>query len=175
MRTILRRSPLATLAIPLALVAFPLPTSAQDPIDIEFDDQALGAAAANAYEHLATSLIEMRAAEDALVAVILTHYKDMAIASMRAGEMTKAAMAISFIANEGDKKVQAVRQRLEKAGHHHHHHADAETEEDYIFVDGKEKKDLLSVAGKVGKAKADEATGLIFMLETLFKNVMKPE
>ncbi|MBZ0269505.1 hypothetical protein K8I85_15230 [bacterium] len=140
------------------------------------------ASSAATYEHLATAIIEIRATEDALVAGILNHHFGAAMQELRDAvsmKMTKphteaAAAEITSIANEGGKAVQAIRQRLLQAGHHHH--TDAETEDDYIWIDSKEKKGFLDLAGKVARAK-DFSTiqGLADELAAMFPAAMKPE
>ena len=129
--------------------------------------------AAVTYEHLAKVIIELRATETNLVKTILrdyafvaNHHLEMAAKGMDvATNLEGAASEITKIANEGDKAILAVRQRLVAAGHHHHHHhSDAETQEDYIFVDQDEKKAMLDLAGRVarlgGSAKSDAVTKL---------------
>src|SRR5688500_6700379 len=102
---------------------------------------------AQTYEHLATAIIEIRKTEDGLVRGIIMHNAGAAEAALaRAARaeggdkkqyLERAADEINNAANEGDKPVQAVRQRLAKAGHTHH--TDADTKEDYLFIDSKEK------------------------------------
>lgn len=161
------------LALGAALLAIPVTTAAQNnPHD----------ASAAAYEHLATAIIEINATEDALVEGILNHHFAMAeqqlraaVAEKKVGDHAKAAAdEITSIANEGNKRVQAVRQKLLQSGHHHH--TDAETEEDYIWIDSSEKKTLLDLAGAVAKA-TDVATVKKQMeeLSTVFAAAMKPE
>ena len=127
--------------------------------------------AASTYEHLATAIIEIEATEDELVKSILIGYHAAAQehlkaaardAQGRAGHLEAAAAEIANVANEGDKQIQAVRQRLAKAGHTHN--TDVETKEDYMFVTNREKKGLLDLASRIGRAGAgaDAAT-----LETL--------
>ena len=60
-----------------------------------------------------------------------------------------AAAEIANIANEGDKRVRSIRQRLSEAGHYHQ--KDTESQEDYMFINSKEKKALFALATKVGK------------------------
>jgi hypothetical protein len=118
-------------------------------------------ATATTYEHLANAIIEIRKTEDSVVAGILMHHESSALThlaagkeasgSARASHLEAAATEITYIANEGDKQVQAIRQRLLKAGHHHHHHADAENQGDYILIDSAEKKSLLDLANRVGR------------------------
>jgi hypothetical protein len=118
--------------------------------------------AANTYEHLATAIIAIEATEDELVKSILIGYETAAQAHLaaasrdakgRVGHLEAAAAEIINVANEGDKKIQAIRQRLAKAGHTHN--TDAETKGDYLFVTNKEKKGLLDLASKVGRAGTD--------------------
>ena len=133
------------------------------------------------YEHLASAIIEIRAAEDGLVKTILTDYwatacheLDQAADSAgtdRSKHLEAAAGAIAYIANEGDKAVQAVRQRLLKAGHHHH--TDAETKDDYVFVDSNGKKAFLALATRVSQmgptTGADQIRAVSGELTTLFE------
>jgi hypothetical protein len=68
-----------------------------------------------------------------------------------------AAANIANIANEGDKRVQAVRQRLSEAGHYHQ--KDTETAEDFMYINSKEKKALFDLAKKVGQLGNNAAAG----------------
>src|SRR5260221_8910982 len=81
-------------------------------------------AAAAVYENLATTIINIRATEDSLVQGILVFYHTMADEALKAAEaggkdrgkhLEAAANQVTNIANEGDKRIQAVRQRLSKA------------------------------------------------------------
>ena len=121
-----------------------------------------GQVAATTYEHLATAIIEIEATEDDLVKSILIGYHTAAQEHLkaavrepkgRAGHLEMAAAEVANIANEGDKHIQAIRQRLSKAGHTHN--TDVETKDDYLFVTNKEKKGLLALAGKIGRAGDD--------------------
>jgi uncharacterized protein YbjQ (UPF0145 family) len=137
------------------------------------------------YEHLASAIIEIRATEDGLVKGMLLHAHGAATnqleAAMRGRNRTshleRAAAEITTIANEGNKEVQAVRQRLLKAGHHHH--TDAETQEDYMFIDSGEKRALLDLARKVSKlgADADESDirQVMTKLDAVFQAAIAPE
>src|SRR5260370_493264 len=78
------------------------------------------------------------ATEDELVKSILIGYHTTAQnhlraaardAQGRAAHLEAAAAEVANIANEGDKRIQAIRQRLAKAGHTHN--TDVETKEDY--------------------------------------------
>lgn len=143
--------------------------------------------AAETYEHLANAIIEIRATEDNLVKGILMHHYVMALKHLEQAEsattdnrrehLEKAATEVTYLANEGDKRVQAVRQRLLKAGHHHH--TDAETKEDYIWIDSREKKALLDLAGRIGRAGADVGASQIRQfseeLGRLYRQAVQPE
>lgn len=141
------------------------------------------------YEQLATAIIANNQAEESLTRGILLHLfstarRDLGGAigapdSDRAMHLENAAARITDIANEGDKPVQAIRQRLLKAGHHHHHHADAETEEDYIFVNSAEKQQLLALAREVSKlgrhGTDDQIRDALHRLTALRDEVLGPE
>lgn len=145
------------------------------------------AVATATYEHLANAIIEIRHTEDGLVRGIMQHHLAAALHHLdaaktaqgadRVSHLEAAAEDITSIANEGDKSVQAVRQRLLKAGHHHH--TDAETKADYIFIDGQEKKSLMDLAGKVGKlgdkATAEAITGAATELSGVFDKAIAAE
>src|SRR5207253_3599585 len=114
-------------------------------------------------EHLATAIIAIEATEDELVKSILLGYHAAAQGHLRAAaadepgrkaHLEAAAALIADIANEGDKRIQAVRQRLAKAGHTHN--TDAVTKEDYMLINSKEKKDLLALAGRVAQLGAGD-------------------
>lgn len=145
-----------------------------------------GAVAASTYEHLATAIIEIEATEDELVKSILIGYNSAAQGHLKAavrdaqgrhGHLESAAAEIANIANEGDKRIQAIRQRLAKAGHTHN--TDVETKEDYMFITNKEKKGLLELAGKIGRLGADAEPAAIEALaaqvDEQFKAAIAPE
>jgi hypothetical protein len=151
---------------PMALLAFvvgPYPLWAQQPKGGPANPAASPAdAMAELYEHLAASIIEIRATEDGLVKGLLVLYhaeaqRHLAEAAEKSGErvahIEAAAENIANIANEGDKRVRAVRQRLAEAGHYHQ--KDTETAEDFLFINSAEKKGLLAIARKVGQLRAD--------------------
>lgn len=124
--------------------------------------ESAASVAASTYEHLATAIIEIEATEDELVKSILIGYHTAAQNHLRAalrdaqgrvGHLEAAAAEITNIANEGDKRIQAVRQRLAKAGHTHN--TDVETKGDYMFVTNREKKGLLDLASRVARAGAN--------------------
>jgi hypothetical protein len=148
-------------------------------------DPSLDAAVVS-YEHLSTVIIEVRKTEDQVVNTILRrhyaaaaeHFKAAgAQASGRGKHLEEAAAEITNIANEGDKRVQAIRQRLAKAGHTHN--TDADTKEDYMFIDSKEKKALLALAKKVAqlgdKATTADVTSAAKELGTAFDKAMAAE
>lgn len=145
-----------------------------------------GAVAASTYEHLATAIIEIETTEDELVKSILIGYHSAADGHLKAaihdekgrhGHLEAAAAEIANIANEGDKRIQAIRQRLAKAGHTHN--TDVETKEDYMFITNKEKKGLLEIASKIARlgadAKAADIEALASQLDEEFKKAIAPE
>ncbi|MFO0950119.1 MAG: hypothetical protein U0835_03005 [Isosphaeraceae bacterium] len=145
------------------------------------NDTAAGVAAST-YEHLATAIIEIETTEDELVKSILIGYHQAAQAHLRAAardadrratHLEAAAAEVANIANEGDKRIQAVRQRLAKAGHTHN--TDVETKADYMFVTNKEKKGLVDVAGRIARAKPAEVEALGAELADLFQKAIAPE
>jgi hypothetical protein len=142
--------------------------------------------AAVTYEHLATAIIAIEATEDNLVKSILIGYHQAAQRHLRQaannqGErkthLEAAATEIANIANEGDKRIQAIRQRLKKAGHTHN--TDQETKEDYMFITSKEKKQLVDFSQKVARldpnASADDIRGVHNELTELFTKVIAGE
>lgn len=149
--------------------------------------KAAKANSAETYEHLATAIIEMRKTEDGLVKGIIMHSAGAADAALgmasraqggdKKSALERAAEEITNVANEGDKSIQAVRQRLRQAGHTHH--TDAETKEDYMWIDGKEKKKLVDLAQRVSKmgedASADDVNKARQELRETMKDAMKQE
>jgi hypothetical protein len=136
---------------------------------------------AETYEHLATAIIELRKTEDGLVKGIVMHNAGAADAALgmatrasgadKKAALERAADEINNTANEGDKPVQAVRQRLSKAGHTHH--TDADTKEDYIWIDSKEKKKLIDLAQRVSKMGEDASTDDINKARQELREIMK--
>ena len=144
------------------------------------------AVAASTYEHLATAIIEIEATEDELVKSILIGYHMAAQnylkaaardAAGRTAHLEAAAAEVANIANEGDKRIQAIRQRLAKAGHTHN--TDVETKADYMFVTNREKKGLLDLASRIGRAGADakdaDLEALGSQLADQFQKAIAPE
>lgn len=142
--------------------------------------------AAATYEHLATAIIEIEATEDDLVKSILIGFESAAQIHLRraAGDapnrrahLEAAAAMITNIANEGDKRIQAIRQRLSKAGHTHN--TDTETKEDYMFVNSREKREVLALARRVAQmtpqTSAEEISRAGTDLTSLFNRVVAPE
>lgn len=143
--------------------------------------------AASTYEHLATAIIEIEATEDELVKSILTGYHAAAQAHLKAAaaaegpartaRLEAAAAEIANIANEGDRRIRAIRQRLAQAGHTHN--TDAETKEDYMFVTNKEKQGLLALAQRAGRmgdrAEPAEIEALGGELAAQFRQAIAPE
>jgi hypothetical protein len=141
---------------------------------------------AETYEHLATAIIALRQTEDGLVKGILMHHHGAAAQALHKAEKASggdktaavetAAQEIANIASEGDKSIQAIKQRLLQAGHTHH--TDAETKEDYIWIDSKEKKqflDLAQRAAKLGDASAGDISKLREELSAAFRKAIAPE
>jgi hypothetical protein len=136
---------------------------------------------ADTYEHLATAIIEIRKTEDGLVKGIILQNATAADAALgmasranggdKKAALERAAEEITNAANEGDKPVQAIRQRLSKAGHTHH--TDAETKDDYIWIDGKEKKKLLDLAQRVSKMGEDASGDDINKARDELRGIMK--
>jgi len=95
-------------------------------------------AAVESYEHLAIVLVEVRKTEDMVVKSIIAHHHQAAQEHLKAAQGGKdvlkhleaAATEVTNVANEGDKRVLAIRQRLAKAGSTHL--TDSETKEDYL-------------------------------------------
>ena len=142
--------------------------------------------AAATYENLAAAIIAIEATEDELVKSILLGYQAAAQGHLKAAaepgpgrraHLEAAAAVIGDIANEGDKRIQAVRQRLAKAGHTHN--TDVETKEDYIFINSKEKKAMVALAKKIAtldaNAPATEVKAAQTELSTLFDKAIAPE
>jgi hypothetical protein len=126
------------------------------------ESETMNRVAASTYEHLATAIIEIEATEDELVKSILIGYHAAAQNLLKAAgkaegaprkaQLEAAAAEIANIANEGDKSIRAIRQRLAQAGHTHN--TDVETKEDYMFITNKEKQGLLALAQKAGRMDA---------------------
>jgi len=158
-------------------------SSADDPVK-ELSGDLLDAAV-QSYEHLATAIIEVRKTEDSVVLSILAaHHRaaqthlDAAAAGKHAGKnLEAAAEEITHLANEGDKRVQAVRQRLKKAGHTHN--SDADTKEDYLYINSKEKKALLASAKAIAqlgeKGTPEQIHSAAKTLAADFKKAVTPE
>jgi len=147
---------------------------------------AMASVAAATYEHLATAIIEIEKTEDELVKSILIGHHTVAQNQLRTAvldpqgrvrHLEEAAAEITNIANEGDKRIQAVRQRLAKAGHTHN--TDMETKADYMFITNREKKGLLDLASRIGRAGATataaDLEGLAADLAREFHAAIAPE
>ncbi len=175
-------------SIPVLVVVVPLllfhQARSQNPANVKAETMDKSAAAT--YEHLASAIIAIESTEDELVKSILLGYQAAAQGHLRAASepgagrrahLEAAATAIGDIANEGDKRILAVRQRLAKAGHTHN--TDVVTKEDFLFINSKEKKDLLALAQKVGKmeanAKPAEIRAVEDELSTIFDKAIAPE
>jgi hypothetical protein len=146
------------------------------------DSSAAASVAASTYEHLATAIIEIEKTEDELVKSILIGYHSAAQGHLKAaardqagkvGHLEAAAAEVTNIANEGDKRIQAVRQRLAKAGHTHN--TDVESKADYMFITNRERKGLLDLASRIARAGDAEPEALGNELERLFHAAIAEE
>jgi len=176
----MRYSPLAIVVV----VSFLNCLSATNRADAKAPSRSDAGAAT--YERLATTIIAVRETEKTLVSEILNNYRQLADDQLRTAQddvanravrLEAAAEEITNIANEGNKAVQAIRQRLTKAGHAHH--SDADTKEDYMFINSKEKKEFLTLAKKIAQLGASATPTQIASvrkeLDELFTKSMKPE
>lgn len=142
-------------------------------------------AAVESYEHLAIVLVEVRKTEDMVVKSILAHHHQAAQEHLKAAQggrdvlkhLEAAAAEVTNVANEGDKRVQAIRQRLAKAGSTHL--TDADTKEDYLWIDGKEKKAVLAAAKSIAqlgdKATSEQVAAAAKSLDALYQKAIAPE
>jgi hypothetical protein len=144
--------------------------------------QSAADVAASTYEHLATAIIAIEATEDELVKSILIGYYTAAQnhlkaaardAQGRVAHLEAAAAEVSNVANEGDKRIQAVRQRLAKAGHTHN--TDVETKSDYMFITNRERQGLVELASRIGRAGEADVEGLSSELSRLFSAAIAPQ
>jgi hypothetical protein len=169
--------------IPAALVAcLAFALQAQSQTRKAPESATMDSVSANTYEHLASAIIEIEKTEDELVKSILVGYHTAAQnhlkaaqqdASNRASHLEKAAAEIANIANEGNAKIRAIRQRLAQAGHTHN--TDVETKEDYMFVTNREKKGLLELAQKIGGGAQSDIAALSTTLADVFDKAIAPE
>ncbi|MEK6258307.1 MAG: hypothetical protein AABP62_06770 [Planctomycetota bacterium] len=142
-------------------------------------------AAVESYEHLAIVLVEVRKTEDQVVKTIIAHHHQAAQEHLKAAQgghdvlkhLEAAAAEVTNVANEGDKRVQAIRQRLAKAGSTHK--TDADTKEDYLWIDSKEKKAVLAAAKSIAqlgdKATAEQVAAAAKSLDALYQKAIAPE
>jgi hypothetical protein len=171
------------LAVVFSLLAYRQATSQPS---TQTTAETMDRSAAATYEHLATAIIAIEATEDELVKSILLGYSAAAQGRFKAavrdqagrrGHLEAVATLIADIASEGDKRIQAVRQRLSKAGHTHN--TDADTKEDYMFINGKEKKVLVALAKRVGQmgdgSSADDIKAVEVEFATVFDKAIAPE
>jgi hypothetical protein len=169
--------------IPIALGAALLGYQAQRPAGSAPAPASAAEAAASTYEHLASAIIAIEATEDELVKSILIGHHTAAQAYLRAAatdapsrtrHLEAAAAEVTNVANEGDKAIQAIRQRLAKAGHTHN--TDVETKQDYMFITNREKKGLLDLASQIGHAGPDaDLNALGASLSGAFAAAIAPE
>jgi hypothetical protein len=172
----MKRTLLAALAVAMLIV----PGNA-----LAVEDE-LGSSLATAYGQIADAIIAVREAENAMVGTMLLHYYQSAKHNLemvagadeaeRQAYLEAAAAHITSLANEGDKEVQAIIQRLLKAGHHHH--TDGYTREDYMYIDSVEKKTLIGLAGKVARmdgSDESEVQGALDELTRLYQSAVEPD
>jgi hypothetical protein len=138
--------------------------------------------AASTYEHLASAIIEIEATEDELVKSILIGYHSAAQGHLKAAardpqgrtaHLEAAAAEVTNIASEGDKRIQAVRQRLAKAGHTHN--TDVETKADYMFITNRERKGLVDLASRIARSGDADPETLATELSRLFHAAIAAE
>jgi hypothetical protein len=179
----MRNALITTLIVVISLMAYQKASSQQQS---STRHESMDRSAAATYEHLAAAIIAIEATEDELVKSILLGYHAAAQNHLRAAitdeknrrtHLEAAAAEIANIANEGDKAIQAIRQRLAKAGHTHN--TDATTKEDYLFINNKEKKALLELARRVGQLGAGATEAEIRAIQeeilALFDKSIAPE
>ena len=142
-------------------------------------------AAVESYEHLAIVLVEVRKTEDMVVKSIIAHHHQAAQEHLKAAQGGKdvlkhleaAATEVTNVANEGDKRVLAIRQRLAKAGSTHL--TDSETKEDYLWINSKEKKAVLAAAKSIAqlgeKTTPDQIAAAAKSLDALYQKAVMPE
>ena len=170
----MRRMFVAVLVV-LVGIGLPAPSDASD---------EMRASLTEAYRNLADAIIAVKESENALVStMLLFHYEsakmhlELAMATSdaeRKAHLESAAAEITYLANEGDREVQAIIQTMLKAGHHHH--TDGFTREDYMYVDSVEKKTLLALAGKVARLEDESGIqGAIDELTRLYQSSVEPD
>jgi hypothetical protein len=178
-----KKGTVPVLLLVITLMAYNQATSQQS---AKSREETMDKSAAATYEHLATAIIAIEQTEDELVKSILLGYHAAAQGHLKAAaadganrraHIEEAATEVSNIANEGDKRIQAVRQRLAKAGHTHN--TDAVTKEDFMFINSKEKKDLVALAKRIGQmgegAKPADIKGVQDELANLCDKAVAPE
>jgi hypothetical protein len=138
-----------------------------------------------AYDSLANTIIELEKAEAKLVHCLLAQYHTSAQAHLSAAHeaaaagknpaahLESAAEEIGKLAVEGGRDVEAIKLRLQKAGHHHNT-AEGESFE-YLLVGPELRKRLLELskqAGQMGSAaKAEAIQKLAQEVEAEFKKL----
>ena len=179
----MKKALVPSLLLIIVLMAYNQATSQQA---AKSRDASMERSAAATYEHLATAIIAIEQTEDELVKSILLGYHAAAQGRLKAAvgdeanrreHLEAAATAVADIANEGDKRIQAVRQRLAKAGHTHN--TDAATKDDYMFINSKEKKDLVALAQRIGRLGANASAADIRAVQDelggVFERAVGPE
>ena len=179
----MKKALVPSLLVVITLMAYNQATSQQS---AKSREESMDKSAAATYEHLATAIIAIEETEDELVKSILLGYHAAAQGHLNAAirdeanrvmHLEDAATEVADIANEGDKRIQAVRQRLAKAGHTHN--TDAVTKEDYMFINSKEKKELIALAKRIGQmgagAKTADIRAVQDELASTFDKAVAPE
>ncbi len=143
------------------------------------------------YDVIAVKIIENERQEIETMRSLLGVYLSQAEMAFEAakgaeGDAQKADLkagmeAIGKLAQEGDKRVDEIKNRLRKAGHHHTK-ADDDSGEEYILVNTKTKKALMAEAEKVralmasGKAiTAAELDAILQAVNSAVEPIIKPK
>jgi hypothetical protein len=127
------------------------------------------------YSEHATTLLSVKETEELVVKEICadafrqaTHHLSLATKAVGAnnreaamGYLEGAAGATSLLANEGDKAVAAIRNRLLEGGHHHHATPEIAAKYDpgFVVIKKDAKLVLLERAGAIGKLAAAVRAG----------------
>jgi len=110
-----------------------------------------------AYDALATTILDLRDAEaDYVKAILAGHYHGAEILMQR-GKYEASAAEMALFANEGDNAVGGVRKRLIEGGHHHNAAGEEAGiyEPGYVIVTREAKQQLLAASSAMRQAKDD--------------------
>lgn len=134
-----------------------------------------------AYESLADTIVALEIAETKLMHALLAQYHDSAqqhlseaLAAVAAGQdaaphLEKAAEEIGKLAIEGGRDVEAIKLRLQKAGHHHNT-AEGESYE-YLLVGPELRKSLLDLSKQAGQLGSAAKEGLAEKIRKLAQEI----